>query len=137
MTYRLRLFRPEQLVVATDHETTVGVGRYAAEFPLDDLMETAPDGSAQASVRREVVYRDLAGGERPATAEEEQEVFEALAERMAEVSEQEAPACSRCGNKPAEHEQPVYPVRLTAEGPVYLACWTPEEREDLPRGFEA
>ena len=80
-------------------------------------------------IRREVVYRD-AGGERPATADEENEVFEALAGRRAGMMEESAPVCLRCGRKAAEHERP-YPVRGSIEGSIYFDCWTPEERERI------
>jgi hypothetical protein len=127
------LFSGDQLLVATDHETPDEVGRRVAEFPLDELTS----GSGQASVRHEVVYRDPNGEERPATNEEESAVFKGIA-RMSERAEEEMPPCVRCGLKRAEHEGPLNPVRLTSEGPVYLACWTPEEREDdLPPSFEA
>lgn len=135
MPYRLRLYSGSQLLVATDHESAVEAGRQAAEFPLDDLIESHLDGSSSASVRREVVYIEASGDQRPATHDEE-ELFEAMAERLAQAGEEEMPACPRCGRKASDHDEPLYPVRPSLQGPVYLACWTAEERGTLPPGFD-
>jgi len=137
MPYRLRLYSGSQLLVATDHESAVEAGRQAAEFPLDDLIESHLDGSTSASVRREVVYIDALGDQRPATHDEEEAVFEAMAERITQAGEEEVPACPRCGRKASDHDEPLFPMRLSPEGPVYQACWTADERDVLPPGFDS
>jgi hypothetical protein len=128
MPYRLRLF---SALIATDHDTTQGVGHRAAEYPLDDLPEDMPDGTASGSVRRVVVFRDDDGMERPATPGEEDEGFAAISERMRVIAYEETPACPRCGLKARGQAQPS-PVRITMEGPVCFGCWTHEEQQDLP-----
>jgi hypothetical protein len=41
------------------------------------------------------------------------------------------PPCPRCGLRRADHDQPLDPVLPTQDGPIYQACWTPEEREEF------
>jgi len=134
MPFRLRLFSEDQMLVATDHDSPEEVGRQAGMFPLDELMDS---GSGAASVRREVVFIDDSGTERAATAEEDQAVFWAQVERMNELREQETPPCQRCGLKRAEHPEPLFPMRAHPDGPIYFACWTDAERDDLPSAFQS
>jgi hypothetical protein len=125
--YCLRLFNGNLLVATTEHETTEELGRQAAEYPVGEWMEEAPDGSRRASLRREVVYLDETGNERRATLEEDNMVFEAMVSRSAEIADGQAPPCPRCGRKAADQEHP-YPVWVTPDGPICFGCWTSEER---------
>jgi hypothetical protein len=127
MPYRLRLFSGEQLLVSTDEETTELIGRRIAEFPPAELSRAGEPGG----VRHEVVYLEEDGEERPATDDENKEVFQALMKRLAEVAEGEVAPCPRCGRKVTEHEQP-YPAKLTPEGMIAFECLTDEERERMP-----
>jgi hypothetical protein len=131
MPYRLRLFDgdTDRLLVTTTHDSLEGAGVRAADFPPDELMKQAPDGSGSASIRREVTVIDEEGNERPATHDEEEAVFEAIGKRMEENAAAAAPPCLRCGLRPLDHPDP-YPVRGNLEGVIYFACWTPEEKDE-------
>ncbi|MGH2966880.1 MAG: hypothetical protein ACRDMH_16060 [Solirubrobacterales bacterium] len=128
MSYRLRLFSGDRLLLATDHATTREAGRALGEFPLDEVIE-GKAGATGVEVRWETTHRD-ASGQRPATAEEEDEVFEAMVKRHAEVTVEQMPECQRCGRKGVDHLDR-YPLRTTLEGPIYYDCWTQEERDRL------
>ncbi len=131
--YRLRLFSGDRLLAATEHETIEQVGRAIGEFPLDEVIKGESAGGGL-EVHWETTYHD-AGGTRPASAEEQDQVFEAMVERHGEVTVEQMPPCRRCGRKAPEHRER-YPVRTTPEGPIYFDCWTPEERDELlPPGW--
>jgi hypothetical protein len=131
MPYLMRLFNAGRLHISTAHDTPAAVGRWLAEYPIGELLEERPDGSGGTNCTTEVVYRDESGGEREATREEKDEVYAAQMSRLHDVWREEAPSCCRCGRKAHERED-AGPERITAKGPVCFACWTPEEREDLP-----
>jgi hypothetical protein len=116
-------------LVATDHESAEEAGLRVAEFPLGELKK-----EGQTALRREVVFLDGSGAERPASAEEENEVFDAISRRMGEITERQTAPCPRCGRRVAEHPDP-FPVRLMADGPISFGCWTDEEKSGLDPGF--
>ena len=133
MPYRLRLFSGDRLLLATDHETTEEAGRALGEFPVDEVIE-GEAGARGAEIRWQTTHHS-AGGERPASPEEEEEIFDAMVKRHAEVTLEQLPPCRRCGAEAIDHEYR-YPLLCTPEGPVYYACWTPEDRDRLlPPGW--
>jgi hypothetical protein len=118
--YRLRLFSGSDMLRETELETIEEVGQRIAEYVDEGIS------------RWEIVYVDESGKERPLTVDEDQAVIPALGERKSEIDRAKIAPCPHCGRKEADHEPPLYPVRLGPglEGPIYFACWTDAERED-------
>src|SRR5947209_2895872 len=52
-------------LIATAHETPEEAGRYAAEFPVAELMEDKPDGNSGASVTARLTFKFADGDEEP------------------------------------------------------------------------
>jgi hypothetical protein len=125
--YRLRLFDRDFLLIASDDETVEGVGQRIAEATEELLGD-------EGSIRYEIVHLDESGEERSATDDEVNQALAASAQRKQEIGEQRMGPCRRCGRVQANHEEPLFPVRATSDGPIHFACWTGEERGEFGVG---
>ncbi len=125
------MFHRDALLLTTSGDTLAEVGKQAAGFPADEwFAEVGPSGQVEGP-RYELTYRDESGAERPATADEDTELFRTRGDEAMKAMIAAQPPCPRCGLRVAEQKHP-YPVRATPDGPVCWGCWTDEEREQAP-----